>query len=182
LSRKHISVSTVGLAPEIPRLAEAGNVGLTVSLGSADDQVRDWLMPVNRRYGLARLHQALADYPLPRGRRITIAYILLAGVNDSPEDALKLSRFVHGLKVKINLIPFNPFPGAEFERPSEEAVEAFRDVLFRKHHTVMVRKSKGTDIAGACGQLAGRRIGEDTAQSDKWQDEPEAGGCGDRDG
>jgi 23S rRNA (adenine2503-C2)-methyltransferase len=153
-SRKHLSVSTVGLAPEIPRLAEVAHIGLTVSLNAADDPTRDALMPINRKYPLAELHKTLAAYPLPKGRRITIAYVLLAGVNDSTDHAQKLVRFLHGLRVKINLIPFNPFPGSLFEAPADETVAAFRQVLQEKHYTVIVRKSKGRDVSAACGQLA----------------------------
>lgn len=155
LSKRHLSVSTVGLAPELPLLGQAVNVGLTVSLNAPDDKIRDYLMPINRRYPMAELHRALSEYPLPRGRRITIAYVMLAGVNDSPEQAAKLARYLHGLKVKINLIPFNPFPGAEFERPDDETVLAFQEVLIGRRFTAMIRKSKGRDVSAACGQLAG---------------------------
>ena len=157
LSKRHISLSTVGLAPELPRLAEAVTVGLTVSLNAADDRTRDRLMPINRRYPMGALHRALQAFPLPRGRRITVAYVLLAGVNDSPEDAVRLSRYLHGLKVKINLIPFNPFPGAAFERSDDETMSAFQEILIKKRFTAIIRKSKGRDVAAACGQLAGGR-------------------------
>ena len=154
LSRRHLSLSTVGVIPELPRLAEAINVGLTISLNAADDQTRTRIMPINRRFPMADLHQALAEFPLPSRRRITVAYVLLAGVNDSVEDAHKLARYLHGLKVKINLIPFNPWPGAEFEASSEEVVLAFQEVLVSKNYTAIVRKSKGKDVSAACGQLA----------------------------
>ena len=155
LSRRRLSLSTVGLVPQLPRLAESLTVGLTVSLNAADDKTRDWLMPVNRRYPLAELHRALAAYPLPSRRMITIAYVLLSGINDSRADALKLSRFLHGLRVKVNLIPFNPYPGAEFEAPDHETILAFQEVLARKNYTAIIRWSKGRDISAACGQLAG---------------------------
>ncbi|MEW5721785.1 MAG: 23S rRNA (adenine(2503)-C(2))-methyltransferase RlmN [Thermodesulfobacteriota bacterium] len=162
-SRRRLSVSTVGLVPELPRLAEAGDVGLTVSLNAADDRTRGRLMPINRRYNLAALHRALAAHPLPRGRRITIAYVLLAGVNDSEEDARKLVHYLHGLKVKVNLIPFNPYPGAEFEPPDEKTVQDFLEVLVERKYTAIVRKSKGRDIAAACGQLAGEARGDSSS-------------------
>ncbi len=155
MSKRHISLSTVGLVPELPLLAEAVTLGLTVSLNAADDKTRDYLMPINRRYPLDQLHRALAAFPLPSGRRITIAYVLLAGINDSVEDARKLSRYLHGLKVKINLVPFNSYSGAGFEPPAEDAILAFQEVLIRKNYTVIIRRSKGRDVAAACGQLAG---------------------------
>lgn len=157
ISRRHISVSTVGLVPEIPRLGDAVNIGLTVSLNAPNDEIRDRLMPVNRKYSMERLHKVLAEYPLPRGRRVTIAYVMLAGVNDSLKHAAELSRYLHGLRVKVNLIPFNPWPGAEFDRPRDETVNEFQDYLLGKNFTVIVRKSKGTDVAAACGQLAGEK-------------------------
>jgi 23S rRNA (adenine2503-C2)-methyltransferase len=159
-SRRHMSVSTVGLVPELARLAEQVTVGLTVSLNAADDETRSRLMPVNQRYNLEELHRALAAFPLPSRRMITIAYVLLAGVNDTTRHARDLIRFVHGLRVKINLIPFNPFPGAAFETPSEETVQAFQEVLIKARLTVIVRASKGRDIAAACGQLAGQEAEE----------------------
>jgi 23S rRNA (adenine2503-C2)-methyltransferase len=161
ISGKHISLSTAGIASQIPLLAESGlDFGLTISLGGATDGLRDQLMPINRRYPLAVLKKTLLDYPLKKGRRVTIAYVLLKGINDSPKDAADLSRFIGGLKTKINLIPFNPWPGADFERPHEETILKFRQNLLDKHHTVMIRQSKGLDIAGACGQLAGQSRSE----------------------
>ena len=155
LSRRRMSLSTVGLVPQLARLAEQTTLGLTVSLNASDDKTRDYLMPVNRRYPLAQLHKAMKAFPLPSRRMITIAYVLLAGVNDSPDHARGLTRFLSGLRVKVNLIPFNTYPGAEFEAPGEESVSAFRDFLVKKHYTTMVRTSKGGDISAACGQLAG---------------------------
>ena len=168
ISRRHISVSTVGLVPEIPKLGDEITIGLTVSLNAPNDRIRNRLMPVNRKHNMSDLHKALAAFPLPRGRRITIAYVLLAGVNDAPEHAVELSRFLHGLRVKINLIPFNAYPGAEFEGPSDEVVTTFQEVLTAKNHTVIVRKSKGRDISAACGQLAGEhadKIGKPAGRS-----------------
>ncbi len=115
LAQRRLSLSTVGLVPEFPYLAEQVSVGLTVSLNAADDKTRDYLMPVNRRYPMGELYKALKVFPLPHRKRITIAYVMLAGVNDSEKDVRSLARFLSGLKVKINLIPFNHFPGAEFE-------------------------------------------------------------------
>jgi 23S rRNA (adenine2503-C2)-methyltransferase len=160
LAGKRISVSTAGIVPGLTRLAKSDlNFGLTVSLGAPTDELRDQIMPINRQYPLAALKKALVAYPLKRGRRLTIAYVLLKGVNDGPAEALALNRYLAGLKVKINLIPFNPWPGAPFERPAREAIEKFWRVLYDKGHTVIVRWSKGGEIAGACGQLAGREAG-----------------------
>ncbi|MBW2092930.1 MAG: 23S rRNA (adenine(2503)-C(2))-methyltransferase RlmN, partial [Deltaproteobacteria bacterium] len=129
-------------------------VGLTVSLNAADNKTRDFLMPINRRYPLENLHQALAGFPLPSRRMITIAYVLLKEVNDSERHARQLTRFLSGLRCKVNLIPFNPYPGAQFEMPEEDRILAFKDVLVRKHYTAIIRWSKGREISAACGQLA----------------------------
>ena len=158
ISRRHVSLSTVGVAPELPLLAQGPDIGLTISLSAPDDRLRDLIMPINKKYPLAVLKDALAAWPLSHGRRITIAYVLLKGVNDQPEHALALSRFLTGLKVKINLIPFNPWPGAPFEAPTAAAVEAFKDILVKKRYTVIVRWSKGRKVAAACGQLSGERM------------------------
>lgn len=157
VAHRHISLSTAGVAPELGPLAQGPEVGLTVSLAAADDTIRDGLMPINKKYPLAQLKEALRRWPLPRGRRITLACVLLGGVNDSLGCAQALARFAHDLKVKINLIPFNPWPGAPFEAPGAGAVERFRDYLVGKHYTVMVRWSKGRGLAAACGQLAAER-------------------------
>ncbi|MDR3205472.1 MAG: 23S rRNA (adenine(2503)-C(2))-methyltransferase RlmN [Deltaproteobacteria bacterium] len=159
LSPRHISLSTVGLVPQIEEIAEKGNLkaGLTVSLGSATDDLRSYLMPINRAYSLSQLKKALADFPLQGGRRITVAYVVIKGVNDCLDHARAFSRFLGGLKVKVNLIAFNPWPGAPFDRPSEETVQAFKKVLVEKFHTVIVRRSKGLSVNAACGQLAAQR-------------------------
>jgi len=107
---------------------------------------------------LEELLEACRNYPLPAGRRITFEYILIQGVNDSPQDALKLARLLRGIRCKVNLIPFNPHAGSEFERPAEESILAFREVLLQKHYTVIIRQSKGGDISAACGQLRARSI------------------------
>lgn len=161
MGKKHISLSTVGIVPELPLLAQGPEIGLTVSLSAPNDELRDQLMPINRKYPLAALKKALAGWPLAHGRRLTIAYVLLDGVNDRPEQAAALSRLLTGLKVKINLIPFNPWPGAPFRAPAEVAVERFRQVLLAKNHTVIVRWSKGGGLSAACGQLAGRKMSAD---------------------
>ncbi|MBW2060204.1 MAG: 23S rRNA (adenine(2503)-C(2))-methyltransferase RlmN [Deltaproteobacteria bacterium] len=155
LFKRRVSLSTVGLVPELKRLASEVTVSLTVSLNAADDKTRDFLMPVNRRYPLDELHQALAAFPLPSRRMITIAYVLLSGVNDSEQHARQLTRFMSGLRCKVNLIPFNPYPGAEFEAPPEDRIMAFQKALIAKHYIAIIRRSKGQDISAACGQLVG---------------------------
>ncbi len=159
VGKKHISLSTVGIVPELAALAQGPEVGLTVSLSAPNDELRSRIMPINDKYPLARLKEALRAWPLAHGRRITIAYVLLKGLNDSPALAKELSSFVSGLKAKINLIPFNPWPGAPFEAPDPETVERFKNVLVAKNHTVIVRWSKGGKVSAACGQLSGRHSG-----------------------
>jgi len=155
LAGRRMSLSTVGLVPELAPLSETVTVGLTVSLNAADDATRDFLMPINRRYNLEALHRALAVFPLPSRRMITIAYVLLAGVNDTERQAKDLTRFLSGLRAKVNLIPFNVYPGAEFACPDEDRVLAFKKILVDRHYTAILRHSKGGDINAACGQLAG---------------------------
>lgn len=155
ISRRRLSLSTVGIVPELYELARTrSDLGLTVSLSAPDDRLRSQIMPVNQRYPLAELKKALAAWPLSHGRRITIAYVLLRGINDEPAQATSLSRFLTGLKVKINLIPFNSWPGAPFEPSDPERVAAFQKILIQKHYTTIIRWSKGGQISAACGQLA----------------------------
>jgi 23S rRNA (adenine2503-C2)-methyltransferase len=113
-------------------------------------------MPINRKYPLEELLEACRRYPLAPGRRITFEYILIKGVNDSPEDARRLARLLQPIRCKVNLIPFNPHAGSEFARPAEEAIRAFQEILVRKHFTAIIRQSKGQDISAACGQLRAR--------------------------
>ena len=133
---------------------------LAVSLNATTDAVRDVLMPINRRYPLKELITACRDFPLPPRRRITFEYILLAGVNDAPEDAVRLSRLVRGVRSKVNLIPFNEFPGSDFKRPSDSRVLDFQRILHAAGLTATLRKSKGHDILAACGQLTGIELDE----------------------
>jgi 23S rRNA (adenine2503-C2)-methyltransferase len=112
-------------------------------------------MPINRKYNMSVLKQALQDFPLPQRRRITIEYVVLGGFNDTRSDANRLARYLHGLKVKVNLIPWNPFEEGDFKRPSDEDVRAFQKILVEKGLATSVRISKGLDIGAACGQLDG---------------------------
>ena len=154
LGKRGVSLSTAGIIPGLEALKAGPEIGLTISLAAPEDELRDRLMPINRKFPLAELKKTLAAWPLSRGRRLTIAYVLMKGVNDSPALARKLSRFLAGLKTKINLIPFNPWPGAPFEAPGPEAVAEFQDALVQKGHTALVRLSKGGGLSAACGQLA----------------------------
>jgi 23S rRNA (adenine2503-C2)-methyltransferase len=161
-SRRRITVSTCGHLPGLARLAElfarSEPVNLAVSLNSADEATRSYLMPVNRRWPLARLMAALRALPLPPRRRITFEYILIAGVNDSEADARKLAKLLRGLKAKINLIPFNEHPGSSFRQPGEERILAFQKILVEAHYTALIRRSRGADILAACGQLSGGEL------------------------
>jgi 23S rRNA (adenine2503-C2)-methyltransferase len=159
ISPRRVTVSTSGFPEGIRRLGRRTKVpNLAVSINAADDATREAIMPVSRRHPLGDVIAAMREFPLPPRRRITAEYVLLAGVNDSIEDARRLARLLRGLAVKINVIPFNPDPRyvPEFHRPSESAVDAFVETLAVGGYTVTVRRSKGPDAAAACGQLKGR--------------------------
>lgn len=157
ISPRRITVSTVGLAPQIPRFIAETRVNLAVSLTATTDALRERLMPVNRRWPLAALLDACRRVPLPRRKRITFEYVMLDGVNDSDADARRLVRLLHGLRAKVNLIPFNPFPGAGFA-PSPRARLVRFQALLREHGlNATIRESRGRDIQAACGQLAAAR-------------------------
>ncbi len=157
LSTRRITVSTVGIPQAMERLLLEVPVSVTVSLNAADDETRSFLMPVNRRYPLAELCAALKEMPLAPRKRITIAYVLVRGVNDRPEDARRLAGLLHGVRCKVNLIPLNPFPGSDLERPEESAVLAFQEGLRSRGISAFIRLSRGEDILAACGQLAESR-------------------------
>ena len=157
---RRITVSTAGMVPRFSDLGRDTKVNLAISLNATEDSTRSRLMPINRRYPLAELLEACRQYPLPAGRRITFEYILIAGVNDTEDDARRLARLLHPIRCKINLIPFNRHGGCDFERPPESAIQAFFKILFDKNYTVIVRRSKGQDISAACGQLRARSKGQ----------------------
>ena len=156
LSSRRVTVSTCGLVPELERLGHEVTVNLAVSLNATTDELRDRIMPVNRRYPIATLLAALKKFPLPGRRKITIEYVLLGGLNDTPEDAKRLVRLLADIPCKINLIPFNPHEGADFRPPTRAALDAFHKYLLDRHFTVITRDSRGSDISAACGQLKGR--------------------------
>ncbi|MDJ0882746.1 MAG: 23S rRNA (adenine(2503)-C(2))-methyltransferase RlmN [Desulfobacterales bacterium] len=155
-SKRKITVSTAGLVPRLADLGRDTDVGLAVSLNATDNETRSRLMPINRRYPLEVLLEACRRYPLAPQRRITFEYILLAGINDSPADARRLSALLRPIRAKINLIPFNDHPGSEFRRPDEGTILAFQKVLVDQRYTAIIRRSKGREISAACGQLRAR--------------------------
>ena len=128
-------------------------VGLAISLNATTDAVRDEVMPINQRWNIASLLAAVREVPTSRRRRVTFEYVLLAGVNDSADDARRLAKLLAGVKSKVNLIPLNAAPGIPFERPSDQTIDRFAQILADHHLTVSVRKSRGRDIRAACGQL-----------------------------
>jgi 23S rRNA (adenine2503-C2)-methyltransferase len=156
LSTRRVTLSTSGLVPEIDRLGRdfQGQIGLAVSLHATDDEARSRLMPVNRKYPLGELMAALARYPLPPRRRITIEYTLVQGRNDGLDQARRLVRLLSGLRVKVNLIPMNPIDASALGPPDRGRVEAFQRVLTDAGLSAFVRKRRGDDVAAACGQLA----------------------------
>jgi 23S rRNA (adenine2503-C2)-methyltransferase len=154
-SNRRITVSTCGLAPQIIQLGKDICINLAVSLNAPDDRRRNDLMPVNRTFPLATLLDACRDYPMPGRRMLTFEYILMAGVNDAPEDARMLVRLLKGIRCKLNLITFNEFPGSPFKTPLPETVSAFQQILLDHHYTAILRASRGRDICAACGQLSG---------------------------
>jgi 23S rRNA (adenine2503-C2)-methyltransferase len=151
---RRITLSTVGLVPGIEKLGrEPFMPNLAISLHASHEEQRDALVPVNRKYDLEALIEACKRFPVKRRSRITFEYVLLKGVNDTPEDARRLVKLLDGIKGKINLLPLNAAPGIPFERPDDGRVDAFAKILADKGLTVSVRKSRGRDIRAACGQL-----------------------------
>ena len=159
LARKRVTLSTAGVVPGIRALARRCPVSLAVSLHAPEDALRDVLVPINRRYPIDTLLAACREFAaaLPR-QRITFEYVMIDGVNDTPEHARRLIRRLADVPAKINLIPFNPFPGTRYRRSSAAAIDRFRDVLMAAGVMTITRKTRGDDIDAACGQLAGRVV------------------------
>jgi 23S rRNA (adenine2503-C2)-methyltransferase len=154
VSRRRITVSTSGVVPQLKALGERTGAMLAVSLHATRDELRDQLVPINRRYPLAELMAAIRAYPgLSNARRVTFEYVMLKGVNDTPADAKALLKLIAGVPAKINLIPFNPWPGAPYECSDPSAIEAFAQVLKRAGYASPIRRPRGRDILAACGQL-----------------------------
>jgi 23S rRNA (adenine2503-C2)-methyltransferase len=154
LSRRKITLSTSGVVPMIHRCGEELGVNLAISLHAVTDELRDVLVPLNKKYPLAELLEACRTYPgSSNARRITFEYVMLRGVNDSPAEARALVRLLAGIPAKVNLIPFNPWPGAPFERSTDQAIKVFSDIVNAAGYSSPVRMPRGEDIMAACGQL-----------------------------
>ncbi len=152
-SRRKVTVSTSGMVPAIERLGEETDVQLAISLNATTDETRSELMPVNDRWSIEELMDALRDYPISNRERITFEYVLIKGVNDTLEDAQRIIELTRDIPSKINLIPFNPHPRTPFETPSEETMEAFQQYLIDRNVGVFRRRTRGRDEMAACGQL-----------------------------
>jgi 23S rRNA (adenine2503-C2)-methyltransferase len=154
ISRRKITLSTAGVVPMITRCGAEIGVNLAISLHAVRDDVRDALVPLNKKYPIAALLEACRTYPgSSNARRITFEYVMLRGVNDSPAEARELVRLLKGIPAKVNLIPFNPWPGAPYECSTDAAIAAFSDIVFAAGYSAPVRTPRGRDILAACGQL-----------------------------
>jgi len=153
LSRRRITLSTSGLVPQIKRLGEQAAVNLAISLHTADNELRNTLVPINQKHDLVSLRQCLNEYPLAKKRHITLEYVMLKGVNDRDEDLQALIRFVNIERERVNLIRFNTYPGSNYEGSDADRVNAFAKGLISKGIRATVRRSRGDDIMAACGQL-----------------------------
>ena len=157
ISRRRVTLSTSGLVPQIYKLAEEVNCALAVSLHAPNDELRSQLVPINRKHDIAELLKACWHYlDEQNGRSVTFEYVMLDGVNDQPEHARELARLLRDKPAKLNLIPFNPFPGTQYRRSPPDVIERFRDELMQRGIVVTIRKTRGEDIDAACGQLAGQ--------------------------
>ena len=156
ISPRRVTISTVGLIPQMEELGRrAPHINLAISLNATTNEQRDRLIPMNRTYPLEKLLKACRTYPLSPRKRIFFEYVLLKGINDSMEDALRLVQLLRGIPSKINLIPFNEYPGSLFSRTDDAQVLKFQNILLSSNLTAFIRKTKGQDILAACGQLAG---------------------------
>jgi len=159
ISRRRITLSTAGVVPMIKRCGEELNVNLAISLHAVNDELRDQIVPINRKYPIAELLDACRNYPgLSNARRITFEYVMLKDVNDSPAEARELVRLLRGIPAKVNLIPFNPWPGAPFDCSTDTAIKRFSDIVFAGGYASPVRTPRGQDIMAACGQLKSASI------------------------
>ncbi len=154
ISKRKITLSTAGIVPKMLLLPEkAPEVNLAISLNATTDEVRNEIMPINKKYPIQSVIHACKKYPLHPGRRITFEYVLIEGKNDSPEDANRLVKLLKTIRCKVNLIPFNPYPGSVLKRPSDEKILAFQKILLQNKMRTLIRESRGRDILAACGQL-----------------------------
>jgi len=167
MSMSRITLSTAGLLPAIERLASEPMIpNLAISLTGATNEKRNELMPINRRYPIEQLLDAVRRFPLKHRQRVTFEYVLLRGVTDAPEDALHLVKLLKGIRTKVNLIPFNEAEELSYRRPLDAAIERFQQVLIENNISAFVRKNRGNDISAACGQL-----------KNKWAGEPQEASC-----
>ncbi len=169
ISKRKVTLSTAGVAPMVDRLGEEIDVALALSLHAPNDELRDQLVPINKKYPLAVILEACKRYigRLGEKRTLTVEYTLLAGINDQPEHAAELAQLLHDVPCKINLIPFNPFPHSGYERPSNNAIHRFQDALHHAGYNVTVRTPRGDDIDAACGQLVGQ-VADRTRRSERY--------------
>ncbi len=173
LSRRRITLSTSGVVPEIARTAEEIGCQLAVSFHATTDEVRNQLVPINKRWNIAELLEALRSYPkISNSERITFEYVMLKGVNDTDEDARRLIDLIDGIPAKINLIPFNEWPGAPYTRSSNNRIRAFADIIYKAGYASPIRTPRGEDIMAACGQL---KSATERARKSRRQIESEAG-------
>ena len=158
LSKRKVTVSTAGVIPGIEKMCDTTDASLAVSLHAPDNALRDQLVPINRKYPIEALLAACSRYAKNLGekRTVTVEYTLINGINDTPEQARQLSHLLRAFPCKINLIPFNPFPGTTYKRPTGAAVRAFQHRLVEAGYSVTVRTTRGHDIQAACGQLVGQ--------------------------
>jgi len=171
LSKRRVTVSTAGVVPAMDKLAERHDVQLAISLHATRDDVRDDLVPINKKYNLETLIAACKRFMEKRSprSRLTIEYVMLAGVNDSKQDAEELIKVLDGISVLINLIPFNPFTGSGYKTSSNNAVHRFQDVLMQAGLITVIRKTRGEDIDAACGQLVGK-VADKSRRENKFKD------------
>ncbi len=168
LSKRRVTVSTAGVVPIMYQLRAVTDVALAVSLHAPNDELRNQLVPLNKKYPLQELMAACRDYFKDDPRRsITMEYVMLAGVNDTPEDAKQLIKLLNGIRVKMNLIPFNPFPHTTYQRSDIETIYRFRDILMQAGLNTTIRRTRGDDIDAACGQLVGQ-VQDRTQRQAKW--------------
>ena len=173
LSRRRITLSTSGVVPEIAKTAQEIGCQLAVSFHATTDEVRDKLVPINKKWNIAELLNALRAYPkVSNSERITFEYVMLDGVNDSDEDARRLVKLIEGIPAKINLIPFNEWPGAPYKRSSNNRIRAFADIIYKAGYASPIRTPRGEDIMAACGQL---KSATERARKSRRQIEAEAG-------
>jgi 23S rRNA (adenine2503-C2)-methyltransferase len=171
ISKRRVTLSTSGVVPALDKLAAVSEASLAISLHAPTDELRNQLVPINKKYPIAELLRSAYDYiggQSDTRRVVTVEYTLIAGVNDQPQQARQLAELLADFPCKINLIPFNPFPGSDYQRPSKNAVQRFWESLTKAGFVVTVRKTRGDDIDGACGQLVGN-FQDKTRRSERYK-------------